>query len=468
MLNTILAILFFLVAITIIVVIHELGHLVVAKRNGVKCFEFSVGMGPKLFTIYTDKDGTPYNVRAIPLGGYVMMAGEEEAQEMEFDKEESLMNKTPWQKIKILFAGAAMNFVLGFVILFLSFFIFGISSMVDSNVVNVAEGSPANVAGLVSGDAITSIDGVQTDNYEQISNELADKLEAEVTYQHGETEKTSTIVKKQVDCETSVIGISPQTELDKFNLFDSIKGAANSFMAIVGSIGDSLQLLINGTAGVSDLMGPVGIATASKSVITQGLNTMLMTIAFLSINIGVVNILPFPALDGGRIVLAVIELITKRKVPEKIELYLNFAGFILLMLLFVVVTFADVGRIGTASYYDMSVSSDTVCAREADEIEYTFNFTPIEDEVIPTELTFELELSDGIINNVSFGNESISNSESTFSVEMTADDIEQFSSNPITVTVSPDSSETSDLDLMVKLYDQKDDTINQAIYRIER
>lgn len=468
MINTILAILFFLVAITIIVVIHELGHLVVAKRNGVKCFEFSVGMGPKLFTIYTDKDGTPYNVRAIPLGGYVMMAGEEEAQEMEFDKEESLMNKTPWQKIKILFAGAAMNFVLGFVILFLSFFIFGISSVVDNNVVNVSEGSPASVAGLVSGDAITSIDGVQTNNYEQISNQLVDKQEVEVTYDHDGTEKTSTIVKEEVDCETSVIGISPQTELDKFNPIDSIKGAASSFMAIVGSIGDSLQLLISGTAGVSDLMGPVGIATASKSVITQGLNTMLMTIAFLSINIGVVNILPFPALDGGRIVLAVIELITKRKVPEKIELYLNFAGFILLMLLFVVVTFADVGRIGTASYYDMSVNSDTVCARDTSEIEYTFNFVPIEDEVIPSELKFELELSDGIINNINFGAENISNNEPTLSVEISADDIEAFSSKPITVTVSPDSSATSDLDLVVKLYDQKGDTINQAIYRIER
>ncbi|WOO89131.1 RIP metalloprotease RseP [Mollicutes bacterium LVI A0078] len=468
MINTILGILFFLVAITIIVVVHEFGHLIVAKRNGVKCFEFSVGTGPKLIKLYTDKDGTIYNLRAIPLGGYVMMAGEEEATDMDFDKEESLLNKHPWQKIKILFAGAFMNFVLGWIVLFSSFLFFGVSTPVDTNVIEVTENTPAAIAGLQSGDAITSIDGVETTNYTEITEQLQGKKEVEIGYTHGGKELITSITKQQVDCETSVIGISPQLEQDKFSFTTSIKSATAGFVAIFGSIGDSLQLLFNGTAGVSDLMGPVGIASASKSVITQGVATMLMTIAFLSINIGVVNILPFPALDGGRIVLALIELVTKRKVPEKIELYLNFLGFILLMGLFVVVTFSDVGRLGTTQYYDMSIDTNTVCARSAEEVDYTFNFAPVGAE-LPELVKVELTVSDGIISNVADATNEIANDSNTVSFKYSEPNtVEQFSDSEITVTVKPDQTSTKPLDLTVKVYDEKGDTINQAIYRIER
>lgn len=467
MLNTILGVLFFLVAITIIVVIHELGHLVVAKRNGVKCFEFSVGMGPKLFTFYKDKSGTVYNLRAIPLGGYVMMAGEEEATEMEFNSDESLMNKHPWQKIKILFAGAFMNFVLGFVVLFISMFFFGIATPVESNSVEIAPASPAAEAGLVSGDAITAIDGIEVNNYTEITDQLANKEVVEITYDHNGEVNTTSLTKEQIDCETSVIGITPVTENQKFQFVASIKSAWYSFAAIAGSIGDSLNMLISGTAGVSDLMGPVGIATASKSVVTQGFNMMLLTIAFLSINIGFVNILPFPALDGGRIVLAVVELVTKRRVPEKLELYLNFIGFMLLMGLFVVVTFSDVGRLGTAEYYDMNISSSTVCARDQDLIDYTFNFDPIDTD-LPETVTVELKISDGSIVKVTDGTNNQKNDSDSIEFNYDSNNIQAFSDKDITVTVAPDQNVAGPLDLTVKVYDEKGDTINQAIYRIDR
>ncbi len=465
MINTILGVLFFLVAITIIVVVHEFGHLIVAKRNGVKCFEFSIGMGPKLFRFYTDKDGTVYNVRAIPLGGYVMMAGEEEAQDMKFDKEESLMNKKPWQKIKILFAGAFMNFVLGFVILFIAFFIFGIPSPVNNNQVEIQEASPASQAGLVSGDKITEVDGVVTDTYEQISKQLEGKTDVEITYDHEGTESTTTLTKEQIDCETSVIGIAPVTEQDQFNLFGSLRSAAVSFWAVISSVGQSLQLLFNGTAGVSDLMGPVGIATASKSVVTSGLFVMLYTIAFLSINIGIVNILPFPALDGGRIVLAVIELVTKRRVPEKLELYLNFAGFILLMGLFVVVTFSDVGRLGTAEYYNLDINSDIVCARDASEVNYHFELEPIDQAKMPEELTVELKISDGQITTYNDQAVGAREFEATYT---TTDEINQLVKNGVDLLIYTETDVTSPLDLTVKIYDEKGDAINQLIYRIDR
>ncbi len=465
MINTILGVLFFLVAITIIVVVHEFGHLIVAKRNGVKCFEFSIGMGPKLFRFYTDKDGTVYNVRAIPLGGYVMMAGEEEATDMEFDKEESLMNKKPWQKIKILFAGAFMNFILGFVILFISFFVFGIVSPLDTNEVNIQDGSPAANAGLVSGDKITKVNSIETSDYSAISTALEGNDEVEITYLHNEKEVTTNLTKEQIDCETSVIGISPVTEQDKFNFVGSVKSAAVSFWAVISSIGESLQLLFNGTAGVSDLMGPVGIATASKSVITSGVFVMLYTIAFLSINIGMVNILPFPALDGGRIVLAFVELVTRRRVPEKLELYLNFIGFILLMGLFVVVTFSDVGRLGTAEYYNLDINSDTVCARDISEVNYHIDFDQISNDEKPSKLTIELKISDGQI--TKYNNQAVGEREYE-KVYTTTEEIDKVIKNGVDLLISTETDVTSPLDLTVKIYDEKGDVINQLIYRIER
>ncbi len=465
MLNILLGILFFLIAITIIVVVHEWGHLVVAKRNGVKCFEFSIGMGPKIFTFHTDSDGTVYNLRAIPLGGYVMMAGEQEAENMEFDKEQSLSNKTPWQKIKILFAGAIMNFILGWFVLFIAYFGFGVTVANDTNAVDVIANSPAEQAGLTSGDQIVAVDGVATTSYQQITQELSGKSEVEVTYVRDGTEENALITPKQLNCDSQIIGIKATTSEERFNLSSSFKATNITFLGIAGSIKESLNMLFSGTAGVSDLMGPVGIASASKSVVNKGFKIMLITIAFLSINIGFVNILPFPALDGGRIVLAFIELVTRKKVPEKFEMFLNLIGFILLMGLFVIVTFADVGRIGTAEYYTMAIDSDAVCARDEEEINYTFSFTQISDQ-LPSSLTVELKVSDGTISGIKTPSGFVSAQEASDRIEYKVEDISQFAE--LTVQVKPDPNASKPLDLTVKLYDEKNDVINQAIYRIER
>ncbi|WOO87369.1 RIP metalloprotease RseP [Mollicutes bacterium LVI A0039] len=465
MINILLGILFFLIAITIIVVVHELGHLVVAKRNGVKCFEFAIGMGPKLFTFHTDQSGTVYNVRAIPLGGFVMMAGEEEAQGKEFSADESLVNKTPWQKIKILFAGAIMNFILGWVVLFLTAFIFGVAVPVESNTVNVAPNTPAYEAGLVSGDQITSIDGTTTDTYSQIIAALANKEQVAVTYMHGGVESTVNIEKLAFDCSTSIVGISPETERDKFNLKQSFSNTNSNFMAVLMSIGTSLQMLTNGSAGVTDLMGPVGIATEASSIVTLGVQAMLGMIAFLSINIGVVNIMPFPALDGGRIVLAFIELITRRRVPEKVELFLNFTGFILLMGLFVVVTFSDVGRLGTADYYTLTTTSGSVCARDGAEFDYTLDFEPIGSDA-PQTIELSTNLSDGIVSKISINDKTVEYNSGDATFEYS--DMDSLVEDDLVITIDPDDNQSAPLDIIIKIKDEKGDTINQAYARIDR
>lgn len=467
MINIILGIIFFIIAISIVVVVHEFGHMIVAKRNGVKCFEFTIGLGPRLFKYYTGKDGTEYTVRMFPIGGAVFLAGEEEVQDQEFKENESLASKTPWQKIKILGAGVTMNFILGWVLLFMIGFIGGIATPADSNVVYVTANTPAANAGLQSGDQIVSVDGVATANYDEITTNLENKDVVDITYKRDGEETTETIEKLKYDCDTSVIGISPETIKDKFNLIDSFKSANQRFLVIFSSIGTSLQLLTNGSAGVGDLMGPVGIASEASSVITLGLSAMFSMIAFLSINIGVVNILPIPALDGGRIVLALIELISRKKIPEKFEIYFNGIGFLLLMGLFVFVTFADVGRIGTAEYYTLSASSSDLCVRDLNEFEYTVNLEPIGDE-IPEEVSLEIKTSSGIINQVIIDDEIIANDSSIASLEFSGEDVERLNNTQITVKISLDSSETQPIDIMVKVKDEKNDTINQAYTRVDR
>lgn len=464
MLDSLLGIIYFLIAISIIVVVHEFGHLIVAKRNGIKCFEFSIGMGPKLFTLGTDNSGTVYNVRLIPIGGYVMMAGEEEASEMEFNPEESLTNKTPWQKIKVLVAGASMNFVLGIVVLFFTFFILGITTPVDSNEIVVSDGSPIANAGVVTGDKIVAIDGVQTTNYDQITDALANKNSLVITYEHNGEVLDTDVTKEQISCDDSIIGISPVTEIDRFNILQSFKNAGTTFVALFTSVGESLAMLINGTAGVSDLMGPVGIATTSKTVVQGGMYQMLMMLAFLTINIGIVNLLPFPALDGGRIIFAIYELISRRRFPEKFEMYLNLIGFGLLMLLFVFVTFSDVNRLGAGDYYTMTVDSDAVCAREATDVNYTIDLEPLAETSQTGGLNVNLVISDGEIVNVN-GTE-FNSREADY--QISSDELDTVLEEGIKIDVSPDTSSSKPLDLVIKISDDSGDIINQTIYRIER
>lgn len=464
MIESILGIIYFLIAISIIVVVHEFGHLIVAKRNGVKCFEFSIGMGPKIIKLGTDKSGTVYNLRAIPIGGYVMMAGEEEASEMEFDPEQSLTNKTPWQKIKILVAGATMNFILGFVILFLTFLILGVETPLDTNEVVVAEDTPIADAGVVSGDKITEVNGVATSTYEQITTAIESGDTLAITYEHNGVSKDVEVTKQQLNCEKSIIGISPQTENDRFNLPTSFKNSLTTFKALFTSVGESLVMLLNGTAGVSDLMGPVGIATSSKVVVQGGIYQMLMMLAFLTINIGIVNLLPFPALDGGRVVFAIYELITRRRFPEKFEMYLNLIGFGLLMLLFVFVTFSDVGRLGTNNYYTMTITSDSVCAQQSTNVNYNVNLDLLPDTENPNSLSVELKVSDGVV--ASINDQTFDTADAT--LDIPNDQIDDILENGIDIAVTPDSSSSKPLDLVIKISDDSGDVINQTIYRIER
>ncbi len=331
----------FVLILGIIVLVHEMGHLIVAKRNGVYCHEFSIGMGPKITTITTDKSGTVYNLRWIPLGGYVQMAGEDTGFEADenVDSSKKFDKQKKWPRFKILLAGALMNFILGLVLLFFVGFLSGVNDL-DSSKISVIEGSPVQVAGIETADEIISINNQEINTYNDISSVLStsDK-EVEISYKDSDSNVKNVVVSKD---ENGLLGVSPYKE--KFKLFDSISYSIKTFFGIIGSVFYSLYLLATPQASIADLSGPVGIAVLSNGFISKGIASTFIWTAFLSINIGMVNLLPIPALDGGRILFLIIEFFRKKPINRDLETKINNIVFFLLLALIVFVTFQDIFR----------------------------------------------------------------------------------------------------------------------------
>lgn len=351
---SIVGIIFFIFVLGIIVLVHELGHLIVAKRNGVYCHEFSIGMGPKIMKLYTDKTGTVYNIRALPLGGYVHMAGEDSGFEGDEKISDDLKfdNKKKFPRFKILVAGATMNFILGLVVYFIIGFFGGVTNL-ETNEIEVVkevvieqtkdeflkEETPFYSAGIESGDLILSIDDVQTSNYTEITEALDNvSNDAKVTYldQTDSKEKTTTVKKGDL----TVYGISPAKE--SFHFVSSVKFAFVSFVTVIMQVFYGFYLLFSGGASISDMSGPIGIAVLSSGILELGWTQAVSWIAFLSINIGIINLLPIPALDGGRILFLLVELVRGKPINRELEAKLNNIVFIALIILLVFVTINDI------------------------------------------------------------------------------------------------------------------------------
>lgn len=347
---SIIGLIYFVIALGIIVLVHEWGHLIVAKRNNVFCHEFSIGMGPKIVTFYKDKTGTVYNIRAIPLGGYVHMAGEDTGFEADekIAKDLKFDGKKKWTKFRILVAGATMNFILGICLFFVIGFFGGTPDLNTNQVKIIQSGTtqegeeyemPLYQAGLRTGDKILLINDTEVNAYNDITKILENSSD-EVTikyYDESKEEEVSTIVTKT---ETGYVGVSPF--MAPYHLFSSIKYGFTQFFVMIFEVFYSFYLLTTPDYSVADLSGPVGIAIASNGVVHMGLLSALTWIAFLSINIGIVNLLPIPALDGGRILFLIIEFFRKKPLNPKTETLINNGVFIGLLVLLVFVTLHDI------------------------------------------------------------------------------------------------------------------------------
>ena len=351
----IIKILLLLFILGIIILVHEFGHFIWAKTFGVHIYEFSIGMGPLLHTHKGKKDGINYNIRAIPIGGFVSMAGEVydsgevDENNKKIKKDKLMCNKKWWQRLIILVAGVVNNFILAIVILFVYTLIWG-GGAITPKVLDVVENKPAAATGLKSGDVITSINGYKVASWDKAQIILYYKNTNEYyTFEVKHTDGTKEEIKikpeiikdEETGAESKLFGIQIDAE-DTSNVFKSFIYSIRKFNSIISSMVYTIWGLISGKIGLSALSGPVGIYEVVGETINYGINYFLYILAFLSINVGFINILPFPAFDGGHVLFLIIEKIKGSPVNAKIENTCHLIGFILIFLLMIVVTISDI------------------------------------------------------------------------------------------------------------------------------
>ena len=328
-------ILLMIILFVILIFPHELGHFLAAKACGVQVNEFAFGMGPAIW----QKQGkeTLYSIRAIPVGGYCAMEGEDK--EESEDNDRAFNNKKWWQKIIVLFAGALMNILIAILAFAI---VFGVKGVPGTSIDSVLKGSPAEKAGVKQGDIIEVIDGKNIERFADISENIASDSEIKVTVQRNEKDVTLTIVpEKEKETGRYVIGIIPKVS---HNPFSALKYGVIATGKTTGMIFGALKNIIAG-GGMSQVSGPVGMASLISKTKGYGVLYFIYLLAIISVNLAVFNLLPFPALDGGRIIFVFIRMVTGKAITDEIEGKVHAIGIILLLTLMVFATYNDVLRL---------------------------------------------------------------------------------------------------------------------------
>lgn len=349
-----LTLLILIIMLGILIFVHEFGHFMVAKKTGVHVDEFALGMGPQIFKWKRKNDPTVYSIRLLPIGGFCAMAGEVgEEPEKKLSKDKYMCNKKPYQKILILVAGVTMNFILALVLFFMQGMIWGSSNQL-SYIGLVTENSAIQNAGIVEGDRVVSINGMKTNTWDKIQIALSLKnndntYEFIVKKEDGSIKKyevTPNVEKDEDGNEVKVYGFGAGSELNK-GFINSIKYAFVKFYSVMSSMGQIIIKLFTGKLGLNSLSGPVGMYTVVGQSAKLGIQNLLYLTAYLSVNLGFINILPFPAFDGGRVLFVIIEKIKGSPVKPEVENWFHSIGFILLMILMLVITYQDIMRLFT-------------------------------------------------------------------------------------------------------------------------
>ncbi|MFA5602149.1 MAG: RIP metalloprotease RseP [Bacilli bacterium] len=345
-----MTLIYFILILSITIFIHELGHYIFAKKAGIYVYEFAIGMGPRIFTKKRKNDETTYSIRLIPLGGFVSMAGEQVEEDENIPKEKRLQSKTWGQRFMAVIAGVMFNFIFAILLLFVLGLFYG--APIDKPIVGgLEEGYPAVEAGIEEGDTIISINNKSVKSWDDLLLYIelykpGDKLSLEVEKENGKNESYEIIPKKITEDETTYykIGISPKS-IKKYGLIPAVKYAVNKTGSLFKTMFIVIKNLITGDLGLNRLSGPVGIYNVVGESAAAGFENILYLIAFLSINIGFINLLPIPAFDGGRLLFLIIEKIKGKPVNSKVENYIHAVGFVLLIGLLLVVTWNDISKI---------------------------------------------------------------------------------------------------------------------------
>lgn len=340
----------FFLLISILVFVHEYGHYIFAKMFKVKVESFSIGFGPELFG-WTDKSGTRWKLCPIPFGGYVKMKGEmietEQTSSVEQDND-SFISKKLWQKFLIVFAGPLFNLILPiFILLFISFFS-GVHTLIPK-IDKILETSPSyNI--LQSGDIILEANSTKIKDFsdlQQVISLLPDK-EVSLKIQRGEeilnlNVKTTSRVEQGFTIGMLGVSASPDgIKSYKYSLSQSIDYTYNTYIDVISLMVKGLGKLFIGQVSLDEIGGPIKIAEISGDSLQKGLNSWMFFIAMLSINLAIINLLPIPALDGGHLLMYIIQGVTRKKISFKVQSFLIQIGFMFLMALMALVVLKDI------------------------------------------------------------------------------------------------------------------------------
>jgi len=370
--------LIFIIVLAVLIFVHELGHFLFAKASGIRVDAFAIGFGPKL--ISWQRKETKYSINIIPFGGYVKIFGENPDDESISGpgSERSFVNKPRWQQALVLVAGVLFNFIFAW-LLYIGIFTHGVTATTDgfekyandfSNqrimITDVLPGSPAEKAGIKTGDIIKAVvvederpaavnkNVLLPQSVEAIQNSInsANGMPISFEYTRGSGQAVSTEITPETGLVSGkyAIGIAMNNVVDlRLPFFSAVYEGGHYTCVMIKDTAVGLYTFIanifQGTANFSDVAGPVGIAGIVGNAAELGFTYLLMITALISINLGVVNLIPFPALDGGRVLFVIIESITRRRISPKFSNTVNAVGFVLLMVLMVAVTYKDIAKL---------------------------------------------------------------------------------------------------------------------------
>ncbi|MGM9597168.1 MAG: M50 family metallopeptidase [Eubacteriales bacterium] len=323
----------------ILILVHEGGHFLLARANGIKVEEFAIGMGPKILTRVSKKSGIRYSVRLFPIGGFVSMAGEDE----ESDNPDAFCNKSVWRRMLTILAGPLTNILVGMLCMLI--LVCGSENLASTTVAQFSEGSVSS-AWLEVGDRITSVGGVSVHTGNELVYEIMNSGYEPVkvtVVRDGEKLTLEGVEFPTFTDSGATFGEAdfiPYAEAKNFGTI--IKHSFFRSLSTIKMIWDSLVDMISGRYGLEAVSGPIGITETVGEVAKQGGMNLLYLFVVLAMNLGVVNLLPFPALDGGRFVFLLIEGIIGRPINRKVEAYVNAAGLFILLALMVFIGFKDI------------------------------------------------------------------------------------------------------------------------------
>lgn len=331
-----MAILTAVLVFSVVILVHELGHFLVARAVGVAVEEFSIGFGPRLISVGKE---TKYSVRLIPMGGFVRMLGETE-EEKEEDPA-SFQNKTPWQRMAIILAGPLMNFLLAVVIFVVIFGAVGVKA--TTILKEVTPGSPAAIAGMQAGDEIVAIEEQEIKTWEDVQKSVQEAPPGPLTFTVRRGDRLlSFAVTPRMEQETLKVGIVSKTK--RLSILASIGEGIKETWRMTGAVLGSLKGIITGKIPVGELTGPIGIVHFVGEASQAGFFTVLNLAALISVNLGLFNLLPIPALDGSKVVILGIEAFSKKRLAPEKEGIIHLVGFALLIVLMLFIMYKDVLR----------------------------------------------------------------------------------------------------------------------------